>query len=622
MAPVLIPPPEARQTVVLIEFDSRSSVSGFLGLADDCRSCLAYAPGAKAKHCGRRLPKERGTEVSNLLSQLLDAQMPSQLAHRLLETLSSKVICSGLRHPRLPDGTTAESQAEYIYGRWREKLWWEYLALNGLSRTEHDGALFDVPPALMSSEHWAANLPSRPTTPLSIKAKDDPRGQGRRSFLHMTPPRGNRNPISALPLSGRAPLVRKDAVLPVPKWKHEPSESEDSDGDAAGHEYPTSPLDAQSPLGSESSPFESPWSRMSTRSGFSLADTGLESADTTLSNLDMSPAAGSPRQKPKRVTLTGKQDVSVSDITAKIELLLLERSLPSKAAPSSASHQEASLTFSSSIPVSVNKERVLGCSKEVDATEQSSSSTVTQNSPRAVRRSPRNLKFKSLVSPGLQSEPLNSLLKKMEETCGYDTRRPGYVYYFPVRNRNRNSRGRSYMKIGHVRLKEDNGVFPQAPRNASTKPLEIQQRLRHYKRECQLDVDDIIAYEAVPCAAWRVEALIHQYLGGFRREEHCCCGKLHKELFEVSLETARQAVQTWRAFGECMPYDEDGKIKQFWAAKAKQCRVPENFGKYSVETLVGELSAICEEAKEFETTGRCESVEARPARKFGKTQTW
>lgn len=399
------------------------------------------------------------------------------------------------------------------------------------------------------------------------------------------------------------------------------------------HENLTLRSDVKSLPGPGSGPFESPWSQKSTLSGFSLTVPGPESADTTFSSLDAFPVAGivdfstgSPHQRLKRVILAEGQDISASDINAGGKLLLSQASLLPKQPPGGASREETRLTISS-ILIVTNEEPTLDSSKEVNVTEQSRASSVIQNPSQLVlistdrqrqappsRMSKRRL-VKSWFVAGLQSDPLNRLLKKMEETCSYDMREAGYVYYFPVPHK-------TYVKIGHVRLKEPNSHFSLNLRNAPTKPEEIRKRLEDYKNKCKLDVESLVTYEAVPCAAWRVETLIHQYLSSFNRKENCICRKQHREFLEIPMAMARQAVQTWRAFGECMPYSEDGKIKPFWAAKAKECRTLRRFSEYSVERLVRDLPVICEDAKKFEATGRCKLLAARPVRKFGKKQTW
>lgn len=157
MESILIQVPRASKTVLTAKFDSKPSLETFLGLSLDHASCLAYAPHAKtAPNCGRGLSKGRCKQLSNLLSQLLDAQLPSQSAHRLLEELSERVICYKLRHPHLPDNSTAKTHAQYVYRRWYERLWQEYLALNGIYKVEHGGVLFNIPSDFISPVHRAA----------------------------------------------------------------------------------------------------------------------------------------------------------------------------------------------------------------------------------------------------------------------------------------------------------------------------------------------------------------------------------------------------------------------------------------------------------------------------------
>ena len=81
----------------------------------------------------------------------------------------------------------------------------------------------------------------------------------------------------------------------------------------------------------------------------------------------------------------------------------------------------------------------------------------------------------------------------------------------------------------------------------------------------------------IPCAAERIEGLVHQTLREYRRIEKNCekCmqreGKtgVHKEWFSIDVTMARNIVDLWREFSDQIPYDGYGNLLDFWSEKVR-----------------------------------------------------
>ena len=103
---------------------------------------------------------------------------------------------------------------------------------------------------------------------------------------------------------------------------------------------------------------------------------------------------------------------------------------------------------------------------------------------------------------------------------------------------------------------------------------DIRERVKRVSNCCKLpDLEEARHWEAVPFAK-RVEQLVFAELRKFQRPFVCEKVKHkqakstkthHKEWFDVPAEVAIQSVQRWATFVRSEPYDEDGRLMQFWA---------------------------------------------------------
>ncbi|KAH6646511.1 hypothetical protein BKA67DRAFT_584600, partial [Truncatella angustata] len=106
-------------------------------------------------------------------------------------------------------------------------------------------------------------------------------------------------------------------------------------------------------------------------------------------------------------------------------------------------------------------------------------------------------------------------------------------------------------------------------------PKQVNERFEKWKRGCLYDltIDFVIP---MSCAARVMESLIHQSLHKYRRKVITCrnakCRTDHQEWFEVPPEVARSAVEVWKEFSSCIPYDTSGMLRKFWSDRLWEMR--------------------------------------------------
>jgi hypothetical protein len=107
------------------KFRSTRDLCSFLGISTPYCKCIACAPYARnAPYCSRPINRANQAKVPGLLSRLVDIRIPSTRVGRLLEELSSCVVC----------GITGwhQNKADEVYREWCYDLWGEYLRANNL----------------------------------------------------------------------------------------------------------------------------------------------------------------------------------------------------------------------------------------------------------------------------------------------------------------------------------------------------------------------------------------------------------------------------------------------------------------------------------------------------------
>lgn len=128
------------------KFHSHKRLCMLLGISSPYSTCIAYAPYARAApHCSRPINRGKKARVPGLLSDLLQASVPSSQARRLLEELSTHVVC----------GITGwhQNKATEVYYEWCDTIWDEYLRVNGV-----DPRGWNEPPRQLSRHTWEVDL--------------------------------------------------------------------------------------------------------------------------------------------------------------------------------------------------------------------------------------------------------------------------------------------------------------------------------------------------------------------------------------------------------------------------------------------------------------------------------
>lgn len=169
------------------------------------------------------------------------------------------------------------------------------------------------------------------------------------------------------------------------------------------------------------------------------------------------------------------------------------------------------------------------------------------------------------------TENMNSILNTILQHSGPRNRAPGYIYAFTRPSLP------GFLKIGYTNAVHN----PDRPY-----PDPVDFRLARWASDCGHPV--VEAFRAyMPCAAERMESLIHQTLREYRRVEDPGCrpcqrrrqgkgsgggGGAHDEWFEVDVEVAQRVVSSWALFSAQRPYDSFGRPIGFWARKVERER--------------------------------------------------
>lgn len=166
---------------------------------------------------------------------------------------------------------------------------------------------------------------------------------------------------------------------------------------------------------------------------------------------------------------------------------------------------------------------------------------------------------------------MKSIFNTILQHSGPRNRAPGYIYAFTRPSLP------GFLKIGYT-----NAVHhPDRPY-----PDPVDSRLARWASDCGHPV--VEAFRAyMPCAAERMESLIHQTLREYRRVEDPGCrpcqrrrrgggegsgGGAHDEWFEVDVEVAQRVVSLWALFSAQRPYDSFGRPVGFWAQRVERER--------------------------------------------------
>ncbi|KAE9375027.1 hypothetical protein N431DRAFT_336838 [Stipitochalara longipes BDJ] len=137
----------------------------------------------------------------------------------------------------------------------------------------------------------------------------------------------------------------------------------------------------------------------------------------------------------------------------------------------------------------------------------------------------------------------------------------------------RNEISADVVQEGHVYIFKAPEYFQEKGKPALLKigqSTDVEKRRKTLKKLCKIkDLTRVEDYEAVPLRMYeKIEKLVHAELSNYRRLFYCEeCRTLHQEWFEVSEDMALRTVQRWRRFIRQEPYNENGKLKDYWSNK-------------------------------------------------------
>ncbi|KZL82880.1 hypothetical protein CI238_05363 [Colletotrichum incanum] len=96
-----------------------------------------------------------------------------------------------------------------------------------------------------------------------------------------------------------------------------------------------------------------------------------------------------------------------------------------------------------------------------------------------------------------------------------------------------------------------------------------QRRMRQWASTCHYAPD--LVFKRLAPHHVKMEEVVHLHLANERRWDRGCpgCGKNHKEFFEVDVEKAQAVVGMWAAWASLGPFDEEGRLTAYWAARLK-----------------------------------------------------
>ncbi|KAG8169204.1 hypothetical protein KVR01_001953 [Diaporthe batatas] len=97
-----------------------------------------------------------------------------------------------------------------------------------------------------------------------------------------------------------------------------------------------------------------------------------------------------------------------------------------------------------------------------------------------------------------------------------------------------------------------------------------QTRMKQIGKQCKYTPHTVFAH----FMPWHgvVERVVHTQLHNSRLRDTGCrgCGARHEEWFQVDARLAEDAVELWKAFVECSPYDEQGGMLPVWRERLEQ----------------------------------------------------
>ncbi|EON66094.1 hypothetical protein W97_05337 [Coniosporium apollinis CBS 100218] len=132
----------------------------------------------------------------------------------------------------------------------------------------------------------------------------------------------------------------------------------------------------------------------------------------------------------------------------------------------------------------------------------------------------------------------------------------------PVPAKNATDRTAKEAAVGQVYILRD----PSQPEllKIGFTDIEISERCKQIRYRCKMQLE-IIYTDCLPVRnARRAEALAHAELSNFQEPPKCVHHDTHREWFRVTAEEALQVVRRWMNFMQQVPYDDDGKLAEFW----------------------------------------------------------
>ncbi|KAF9766126.1 hypothetical protein IL306_001482 [Fusarium sp. DS 682] len=155
---------------------------------------------------------------------------------------------------------------------------------------------------------------------------------------------------------------------------------------------------------------------------------------------------------------------------------------------------------------------------------------------------------RSMTFHGMAASPVHNIMDCLAKRVRPKSLKSGYIYCFAESSKP------GFLKIGFVRCPE------------YSNPDRVEQRLKRWKSECKHHLD--FKFKVfMPCAAKKIESLIHETLHRERQVASCpskACKSKRREWFKTSEDQARRVVEVWQQFSKLKPYDEKGTLKEDW----------------------------------------------------------
>ena len=204
---------------------------------------------------------------------------------------------------------------------------------------------------------------------------------------------------------------------------------------------------------------------------------------------------------------------------------------------------------------------------------------------------------------------LKTLFIQLTQTVSQRRLGPGYIYAYT------RTTAPGLLKIGYTK----EGSQPPPPRRPRRHPVD--ERLAWWAAACGEPVQEVFRVR-VPSAVARIEGLVHTVLRPWRRVEDPPCERcasrpghsgMHKEWFEVDEATARTVVGMWGRFSEQQPYDEFGRLGDFWSERVGRDKDGVRDGD-TVRTWLDGMPRMVEEARRESEARREEEARSGKSR--------